>query len=167
MAYTLDELAQDCRTALDNDPGTAGREAVRGYISKACGDDDFLAAHLSSDEAPERHILYQDDKHGFCILAHVYRGEKHSNPHDHGPSWAIYGQAAGETSMTDWQVLERPQNGEPGKVEARRTYQMRRGDAYLYNVGDVHSPSRTDTTRLIRVEGMDMQQVKRDKFEIV
>ena len=44
--------------------------------------------------------------------------------------------------MTDWTVLKKPENGEPGLVKADRTYTLKRGDAYLYNIGDVHSPSR-------------------------
>jgi hypothetical protein len=44
---------------------------------------------------------------------------------------------------------------------------MTRGIAYLYNEGDLHSPSRTATTRLIRVEGQDLTGVKRDKYEAV
>ena len=166
MSYTLAVLAQDCRDALQNNPEQVGRTAVRDCIAKACADDAFVETHLSAADAPERHILYQDADLGFCILAHAYRGEKHSNPHDHGPSWAIYGQAAGKTSMTDWKVLKRPANGEPGVVESAREYDMERGDAYLYNVGDVHSPSRISETRLIRVEGMDMTTVKRDKFVV-
>ena len=63
-------------------------------------------------------------------------------------------------------MLKKPENGEPGLVKADRTYTLKRGDAYLYNIGDVHSPSREGETRLIRVEGMDMMKVKRDKFEI-
>jgi hypothetical protein len=166
MSYTLESLAGDCREALRGNSEQIGRTAVRDLIAKACADDDFVNTHLGADDAPERHILYEDPNLGFCILAHVYRGEKHSNPHDHGPSWAIYGQAAGTTSMTDWKVIKRPENGEPGLVESAREYDMKRGDAYLYNVGDVHSPSRTGETRLVRVEGMDMTKVKRDKYEI-
>ncbi len=165
MGYTLDALAADCRAALQQNPENEGRAKVRDLIAKACRDDDFVNTYLGDDDAPERHVLYEDPDLGFCILAHVYRGAKHSNPHDHGPSWAIYGQAAGETEMTDWKVLKRPANGEPGKVEPARTYAMKRGDAYLYNVGDVHSPSREGETRLIRVEGVDMATVTRDKYE--
>ena len=51
-------------------------------------------------------ILYEDKELGFCILAHAYDGKKESPPHDHGPSWAIYGQAAGETHMSDYALLE-------------------------------------------------------------
>ena len=53
------------------------------------------------------------------------------------------------------------------KVKKVKDYDMTRGIAYLYNEGDLHSPSRTATTRLIRVEGQDLTGVKRDKYEAV
>ncbi len=37
--------------------------------------------------------------------------------------------------------------------------------AYLYNEGDLHSPSRAGSTRLIRIEGKNMEKVKRLKYE--
>ena len=166
MAYTLEALAADCRDALNQNSEKEGRAKVRDLISKACSDDDFVNTHLGADDAPERQVIYEDPDLKFCILAHVYRGAKHSNPHDHGPSWAIYGQAAGETEMTDWKVLKRPEGDNPGLVEPARTYAMKGGDAYLYDVGDVHSPSREGETRLIRVEGVDMTTVTRPKYEV-
>ena len=80
---------------------------------------------------PERKVLYEDPELGFTILAHGYVGAKGSKPHDHGPSWAIYGQAAGETIMTDWDCLARPNEGAPGKATRVRDYSMLPGDAYL------------------------------------
>ena len=67
--------------------------------------------------------------------------------------------------MTDWKVLKRPENGEAGMVEPARTYKLTPGDAYLYNVGDVHSPAREGTTRLLRVEGVNMMTVKREPYK--
>jgi hypothetical protein len=93
MSYTLDQFAADCRAALLKDPGAAGREMVRQYTAKASTDPDFVASHLGPDADKERKILYEDPDLHFCILAHVYRGARTSPPHDHGPSWAIYGQA--------------------------------------------------------------------------
>lgn len=167
MGYTLEQLSADCRTAMDRDPGPAGRDEVRKYVEKACADTDFVATHLGPDNTTPRQVIYEDDKHKFCILAHFYEGAKGSNPHDHGPSWAIYGQAVGVTTMTEWKKLEEPRDGEPGKVSKVRDYDMTPGVAYLYNEGDLHSPSRTATTRLIRVEGMDLTDVKRDNYEAV
>lgn len=166
MSYTLEQFSADCRAALLRDPGPAGREVVRQCVEKACRDKDFVARHLGPDNDSERAILYQDPDLKFCILAHVYKGAKSSSPHDHGPSWAIYGQAFGETEMTDWRCLARPNGGQPGKAARDKVYTLTPGMAYLYNEGDLHSPSRVSETRLIRIEGIDMKTVTRDKYEI-
>jgi hypothetical protein len=79
----------------------------------------------------------------------------------------VYSQVAGVTEMTDWRLLHKPADGQPGKVEKVRTYKMLPGDAYVYNEGDLHSPRREADTRLIRIEGRDLTKVKRDKFEAV
>jgi predicted metal-dependent enzyme (double-stranded beta helix superfamily) len=166
MAYTLDQFAADCRAALLKDPGPAGRERVRQYTEKACSDAEFAAKYLGPDASAERRILYEDPDLHFCILAHVYKGQKNSSPHDHGPSWAVYGQVAGVTEMTDWRLVKKPENGEPGKVEKMRTYELKPGTAHLYNERALHSPRRSGDTRLIRIEGVDLTKVRRDKFEI-
>ena len=127
---------------------------------------DFVAKHLPAD-GPERKILYEDPEFGFCILAHVYHGAKESAPHDHGPTWAIYGQAMGETVMSDWDKVASASESHPGKVRLRREYTLSPGMAYVYNEGDLHSPSRTGPTRLIRIEGTNMEKVKRLKYEPV
>ena len=76
MGYTLDQFAQDCREALLADPGPDGRQKVCDYVSKACADDDFVAAQLGPDNDTERKKLYEDPDLGFCIFAHVYKGAK-------------------------------------------------------------------------------------------
>jgi hypothetical protein len=164
MPYTLEQFAVDCRAALTKNPGSAGRELVRQYTERACSDPDFVAKHLGPDNHDDRKILYEDPDLKFCILAHVYKGEKNSNPHDHGPSWAVYGQAAGVTEMTDWRLVTKPQNGAPGKVAKVRTYALTPGVAHAEGV--LHSPARAGDTKLIRIEGQDLTKVKRDKFEV-
>jgi hypothetical protein len=69
-------------------------------------------------------VLYEDPELGFCVLAHSYKGAKDSPPHDHGPSWAIYGQAAGETEMTDYALVAKPADGKPGQARPVRTYKL-------------------------------------------
>ena len=61
---------------------------------------------------------------------------KNSEPHDHGPSWAVYSQVAGVTEMTDWRMVQKPADGRPGKVEKVRTFKLTPGTAHLYNEGD-------------------------------
>jgi hypothetical protein len=166
MAYTIEQLGADCNAALKELGNNAeGREKMRGFISKACLDDDFVATHFGPNQE-ERKVIYEDPDFGFCILAHVYIGAKKSNPHDHGEQWAIYSQVEGETEMTDWKCVEKPANGNPGKVEKVKSYVMKRGDAYVYNEGFLHSPKREATTRLLRVEGKNLAGTKRDAYEV-
>jgi hypothetical protein len=167
MAYTLEEFATDCRTALTADPGPSGRAAVCKLVERALRDEDFVAAHLPPDAEAERRVLYEDADLGFCICAHVYNGAKQGAPHDHGPTWAIYGQASGETEMTDWRIVEPPRDGEPGKVEVVRSYRLVPGDAHLYEAGDVHAPYRDGPTRLIRIEGENTDRIERTPLEAV
>lgn len=163
MTHTLAEFAAACRRILAADPGAAGRQQVCALVRDVLKDDAFVATHLP-DGGPERKILYEDPQLGFCILAHVYEGARESAPHDHGPTWAIYGQARGETLMNDWTVVERPRDGKPGTVRHVRAYRLTPGMAHVYNEGDVHSPRRDGPTRLIRIEGRNMDTVSRAAF---
>jgi predicted metal-dependent enzyme (double-stranded beta helix superfamily) len=162
----LAQLAAACRSALQAAPGTAGREQVRDLLAEALQDEAFVAQQFEG-ETSERKLLYEDPELGFCILAHSYVDARESAPHDHGPSWAIYGQAAGETAMTEWQLVEPASVEKPGKVRKSTTYTLAPGMAYLYNEGVLHSPRRDGPTRLIRIEGQNMDRVSRLRYEAV
>src|SRR5690242_12469063 len=105
MGYTLERLSSECHRILAADPGVEGRKKVCALVQDVLKDEDFVATHLH-DGVPERKILYEDPELGFCILGHVNHGARESKPHDHGPTWAIYGQARGKTIMSDWSMLE-------------------------------------------------------------
>jgi len=160
MPMTLEDFVSRARAALKDHPGREGREMVCELVREALRDPDFVATYIN-DATPERQVLYEDPELGFTVLAHHYRDAKTSPPHDHGPSWAIYGQAAGETIMTDWECLARPTEVSPGKAKRIRDYVMKPGDAYLYEPGVLHSPRRDGPTRLLRIEGVNMDRVKR------
>jgi predicted metal-dependent enzyme (double-stranded beta helix superfamily) len=166
MAHTLQTFASRCGEILKAENNPAGRAKVCALLQDALKDESFVATNLT-DQTPERKILYEDPDLGFCILAHNYGGPKESAPHDHGPSWAIYGQARGETAMSDWELVQPATPETPGKVKKTRSYKLTPGVAHLYNEGDLHSPSRAGSTRLIRIEGTNMEKIKRLKFEPV
>jgi len=164
MSYTLEQFSAACRRILTDDRGPEGRRKVCALVQDVLKDDVFIATHLG-DDGPERKILYEDPELGFCILAHVYQGARESQPHDHGPSWAIYGQARGETVMSDWALVEPPAGSAPGKVRHVRSYTLKPGMAHVYNEGDLHSPRREGPTRLLRLEGTNMDKVRRGAYE--
>jgi hypothetical protein len=167
MPYTLTQLAADIRETLKTGSGRSAKETVCKHVARALTDEAFIAAHLR-ERAPgidPREVLYEDPDLGFCICGHVYGGQANGDPHDHGPSWAIYGQAVGVTEMTDWRVVKQGSGAEPTLVEPARTYLMKPGDAHLYDVGDVHSPKREAPVRLIRIEGQNLDRVQRSKIK--
>lgn len=165
MAYTLEQLGADIRKVLKADSGIQGKQAVCGLVSKALVDQDFIAKHLTPDQCKPRKVLYEDPELGFCICGHVYENAAKGGPHDHGSSWAIYGLATGATAMTDWKIVKRGDGEQPHLVEPVTTYEMKPGDCHLYDVGAVHSPDRDRPTKLIRIEGSNLDRIKRSNIK--
>ena len=165
MNEILENLAQTCKKILSDQPGPEGRAKIAELLQVLLSDPVNVDA-LVPVSAGERDMLYKDPELGFCILAHKYNEEKTSPPHDHGPSWAIYAQARGETIMHDYEKIKDASTECPGKVRLSRTYSLTPGTAHVYNEGDLHSPTRVGPTSLVRVEGTDMSQVKRLRYEL-
>ena len=165
MNKVLLNLSQTCRTMLVNNPGAEGRKMIAAHLEELLTDPDTID-NLVPLTAGERDLLYKDPELGFCILAHNYAGPKTTPPHDHGPSWAIYAQVRGETEMREYDILQEATEVTPGKVKVRKTYQMYPGDAYVYDEGVLHAPTRKTPTSLLRIEGTDMSTVKRLRYEL-
>ena len=167
MTHKIEVLAEEIRALLSARAVDACAKDIctllRGYLL----DDSFRAEYLP-DRAPgvhPREVLFEDPDLGFCICGHVYGDAAETGPHDHGPSWAIYGQAEGETVMTDWRISKAAEGRAPALVEPERKYTLTPGDAHFYGVGAVHSPMRAAPTRLLRVEGANLDGVKRSPIE--
>jgi hypothetical protein len=69
--------------------------------------------------------------------------------------------------MTEWEIVEPASEDRAGKVRRVKTYTLEPGMACLYNEGQLHSPRREGATRLIRIEGRNMDTVKRLRYEAV
>jgi predicted metal-dependent enzyme (double-stranded beta helix superfamily) len=167
MSYTLEAFCRDCRAALKSDTGRGGRERVRGLLEKLLADRDFVAQHVSA-MPPGRHTLYEDAELGFVVLSHVNARGGKSPPHDHGASWAVYGQAAQYTDMTEWRRTDGGPNDQPGPatLEVARRYRLEPGRAGLYDVRDIHAIDYPDGARFVRVTGTDLECVPRLKFDL-
>jgi len=165
MTYTLEQLSSDIKAALKADPGKGGKEAVCKLVSRVLHDQDFIARHLNAADCKPRKVLYEDPELGFCICGHVYEKPAHGQPHDHGSSWAIYGVAVGDTEMTDWRIVKKGDGANPTLVEPERTYVMKPGDSHFYDVGVVHSPNRDTLTKLVRIEGSNLDRIKRSNIK--
>jgi hypothetical protein len=165
MSYTLEQLSADIRSALKADSGPAGKQAVCKLVSKVLVDKEFVGKHLTPEQCKPRKVLYEDPELGFCICGHVYEGAAAGAPHDHGNSWAIYGLAVGDTEMTDWRVVKKGEGNQPILVAPSKTYVLKPGDSHFYDVGVVHSPKRTGPTKLVRIEGKNLDHVQRSNIK--
>jgi hypothetical protein len=67
--------------------------------------------------------------------------------------------------MTDWRVVRKGSGDQPTLVEPERVYVMKPGDAHFYDVGVIHSPKRDGLTRLVRIEGANLDRVKRSNIK--
>ena len=69
--------------------------------------------------------------------------------------------------MTDWEKLSPASEAQTGKVRHVRDYTLKPGAAYVYNEGDLHSPRRDASTKLIRIEGRNVEKIRRFPYERV
>jgi hypothetical protein len=166
MTYSISDLADDVHALLSQSDISQCSDELCELVSKVLNDPEFISDNLLDRVAREkpREVLYENDELGFCICGHVYGDQAIGKPHDHGSSWAIYGQAEGTTEMTDWRIVKAGKGEEPSIVEPFKTYIMKPGDAHFYGVGDVHSPKRIAPTKLIRIEGANLDRIKRSRI---
>ncbi len=165
MSYDLDRFIADCRSILTSDPGPAGREQVRQKLEQLLAEPEFQARHCK-DAKPGLTVLYEDPKLGFQILAHVNAKARMSPPHDHGASWAIYGQATEYTDMTEWERLD--DGGDPAKsqLKVEKKYRLTPGHAGIYQDGKIHSIDYPDKSIFIRVTGTNLDRITRQMFNL-
>ncbi len=164
MAYDLDQFVADCRAILARDPGPAGREDVRRQLERLLANADFVERTCGEDAPTGLKVLYEDRDLGFQVLAHVNDKARKSPPHDHGNSWAIYGQAAKYTDMIEWERV----GGDDKHAQLRETrrYRLEPGEAGIYQDGKIHSIDYPDRARFIRVTGTNLDKIDRVRFDL-
>ena len=165
MAYELDQFISDCRSILTRDPGPKGREDVRQHLERLLQNKDFVKTHC--EDAPRGlHVLYEDKNLGFQVLAHINEKARVSPPHDHGASWAIYGQATHYTEMTEWEREDDGTDGKHAKLKPVKKYRLEPGHAGIYEDGKIHSIDYPDYSRFVRVTGTNLDKINRVRFDL-
>jgi hypothetical protein len=67
--------------------------------------------------------------------------------------------------MTDWEIIKERSVDDIIFVKPKKTYTMKAGDVHFYGVGHVHSPVRKDPVRLLRIEGANLDNIKRSNIQ--
>jgi predicted metal-dependent enzyme (double-stranded beta helix superfamily) len=166
MADTFEAFCTACREAVQTEPLPAALETVRRGLEGLLHDAAFVARHCGPDAEPGIHRLYQDPETGMNVLLHVYAEGKESPPHDHGASWAVYGQVVGRTEMTVWRRTD--EGSAPGKasVEPVESYTLGPGMAGFFPPGAIHSIKFEGAARVVRVTGTDLSAIPTRRFNL-
>jgi len=166
MAYDLNQFIADCRTTLARDPSPSGREQVRVDLERLLGNPEFIRDYCGDDQPRGLKVLYEDPKLGFQVLAHINDKARVSPPHDHGESWAIYGQAAKYTDMSEWERADDGSDPKHAKLKLKKKYRLTPGQAGVYQDGAIHSIDYPEQARFVRVTGTNLDKIKRIKIDL-
>jgi hypothetical protein len=110
-------------------------------------------------------LLYEDPELGFQVLAHVNDKARVSPPHDHGASWAIYGQATGWTDMIEWRRKDGA-DADHATLTPTKRYRLMPGQAGIYQDGAIHSINYPDGARFVRVTGTNLDRIHRVRYDL-
>ena len=174
MSYSLGDFCDDARAILLESDDHNGRENIRQKLELLVRDAAFCAAYVGPDSDLGVSQIYEDPNLHFCVLAYNMAESRTSPPHDHGGSWAVYGQVAGYTDMTIWSAAgscDGKGHGEgDGKggvnIEPVRTFRLEPGQAGLFDVRVIHSIQYPGDSKFVRVTGVDMSQETRRVFDL-
>ena len=100
------------------------------------------------------------------MLAHINDKARVSPPHDHGDSWAIYGQATHYTDMTEWEREDDGRDPQHAKLKPVKKYRLMPGQAGIYQDGRIHSIDYPDDARFVRVTGTNLDRIRRVRFDL-
>ena len=165
MTYTLDGFVKDAQAALKTDTSPGGREKVRLLLEKLLTNKQFVDQAVGPAAPMGTRKLYVDKDQGFVVLAHVNTKAHKSPPHDHGASWAVYGQAIKYTDMSEFKRIDGGNGAGEAKLEKVKSYRLEPGHAGIYDVGAIHAIDYPEGSRFVRVTGRDLDLVQRLKFD--
>jgi predicted metal-dependent enzyme (double-stranded beta helix superfamily) len=166
MAYELDQFIADCRNFLKRDPGPSGREQVRAHLERLLSNKDFVEKYCGDDVERGLKVLYEDPELKFQVLAHINDKARVSPPHDHGESWAIYGQAKRWTDMIEWKREDDGSDPKHAKLTPEKKYRLEPGHAGIYQDGKIHSIDYPDKSRFVRVTGVNLDKINRIRIDL-
>ena len=165
MAYTFEQFCKDANAALRADPGPGGKDTIRRNLEALLKNEEFVNSVCGPDAEYGTHQIYRDPDFDFVVLAHVNKDARKSPPHNHGTSWAIYGQATEYTDMSEYRRVDGKSGAGDAELEHVKTYRLTPGHSGLYDVGAIHAIDYPAGARFVRVTGTDLETVERLKFD--
>ena len=166
MTYGVKEFCAETRAAIDPKTRKADLEAVRRNLEKLLSNKELVQELCGPGAQNGIHELYRDPETDFVLLAHVYPKGRTSPPHDHGASWAVYGQAVGWTEMTEYERLDDGKTAGRADIKVARTYRLEPGKAGVFGPHEIHRINFPDGARFIRCTGTDLASIDTFSYDM-
>jgi len=164
MGYSLQDFTRDTREILKAGSSRAQVDKVKAKMEQLLVDPGFVKQYFGTDQPLGLKRIHIDPT-GFEVMTYRYNEARKSNPHDHGDSWAIYGQATSYTDMAEYERVD--DRADPGKarLEVRKKYRLNPGQAGIFQDGAIHSIDYPDGSRFVRVTGTNLDRIARSSFD--
>ena len=157
MIYEFESFCADCRNSYNQITGEADLEIIRQNLEKLIKENsEFVETSCGANAEYGVNELYTDAQNGFIVYAHNIKTGRTSPPHDHGASWAVYGQAKKYTDMTEYRRLDDKSEAGHAEIEETKRYRLDFGMAGKFGPHAIHQIHFEDEARFIRVTGADL-----------
>ena len=163
MPCDLDSFCTDTRLALQQQPLASALPLIARRLQDLLANEEFVNACFDEDTPAGKRLLYRDDATGFLVLAHVQPAGKGGAPHDHGASWAVYGNARGRTDMTEYRRVNDAQQAH-AVLMPQAPYSLNSGQTRAYPSGTVHATAHPEKAWVLRITGTDLDEIPRYRF---
>ena len=164
MAYQRTDFCADARAALKAKPLGFALDDIAHHLTRLLGNEAFVRETFRDETPAGKTELYHDAETDFYVYAHVQAPGKTGAPHSHGASWAVYGNAAGFTEMTEYQRVN-PENDEQVVLKKSDFYALHPGQTRGYGPGIIHSTGHPHKAWVVRVTGTDLDVLPRYHFK--
>lgn len=165
MGYSLQDFCRDAAAILKTGSTREHVDKVKAHMERLLVDPAFVKEYFNDQQALGLKRIHIDSHLGFEVMTYRYTEARKSNPHDHGDSWAIYGQVAEYTEMIEWDRLDDGTDPEYAKLKPNPSYRLTPGKAGVYYGRQLHSTATPVETRYLRVTGTDLENIERLRID--
>ncbi len=165
MSYSLDDFCKDTRDILKPEPGPAGVERVRANMERLIKDGDFIKQHFHDDVEYGVRRIYVDSELGFEVLGYRCEKARSSPAHDHGDSWALYGQVRNFTEMTEYDRMDDGKDPGRATLNVKSKYKLNPGQVGMYWGRQLHATFTPVNCCYLRVTGTDLEKTSRVRID--
>ena len=165
MAYTLEAFCDDTREMLKKDSSRKGVESLIVNMERVIKDPQFIQQHFHDQVEYGVRSLYVDPELGFHVLGYRAEKDRTSPAHDHGDSWALYGQVRDYTDMVEYERTDDGADPQQAKLKIASEYRLNPGQAHLYWGTRLHSTFTPANCCYRRVAGTDLEKRPRVRID--